>query len=806
MKNKKTMLLRKFLFVSSLVLTSLFGEVKAEEIKMFVTPLGEKMTSEKYQFNSLLDVTNQIKELRAAGNRSSIHVQLSPGDYNLEQTLLFTPEHNAKDCGKIIFEGVGDVTIKGGLHITGWKQIEGNHWMVTLPEVKKDNWFFRQLFAGEKRLTRACTPNNGFLLTQGPLSKYKKEIGKYTWNTKQKEENPSAYWESRCGFSYRGSDFELGNDWMNAEVLTYHSWESSWQSPLVIDTVKKDVYFTSPCRYPIGTFGNAMRYRIENVHSAMDMAGEWYLDRSKGELHYLAAVGENPNEMDIHAPHLNELLVCKGTLNKKTSHIEFKNLNFYYADYGVGIYDTAPNWPEDIQKGIPYFPSNLRGGYTDAQAAPRCGQAIDFLYASDIKMEQCRINHVGAIAVRIGNGSESVGLDGCEMFDVGGGGVYIGFPTRDVIKDNVSKEEAPHSNWVRNCLINKVGLVHPAAVGIWLAQTYNNRIEKNELAYISNSGVSIGWSWGKEINYTKDNFIGQNYIHHVAQSMGDAGGIYSLGDCKGSIYFGNYMDQINKGDGVHGVVDAMGFDGSSYYITIKDNVIGRISGKVASFAREGGPQFHTWEGNNFDLSVERPNFDHEAGLDPVEFTAYAEFDPVSSFLNLEGWLEQKWVFSKNGGSDKDGFYGVLVQGKQVVGYLNIGGGKENLYSITSAENALMDDQVNRVALTYGKGKMQLVFNGVSIGEKEIGKERNPGTGKLQIAPISTNSLRKSVDYFLLRPQVLSVKEINQIRKYQKSSDFVWKAPLKAIKVNEKRIIKQAGPDKKYYKRFVSTLD
>ena len=163
-------------------------------------------------------------------------------------------------------------------------------------------------------------------------------------------------------------------------------------------------------------------------------------------------------------------------------------------------------------------------------------------------------------------------------------------------------------------------------------------------------------------------------------------------------------------------------------------------------------------------------------------------------------MEQKWVFSKNGSSDKDGFYGVLVQGKQVVGYLNIGGGKENLYVIESANDVLQDDQMNQVALSYAGGKMSLYFNNRLIGEKVINKTRNAGTGKLAIAPISANSLRNGIDYFAIKN---SGFDLDNLSKIKNNNDFEWSALKKEIKVNEKRIIRQAGPQKKYYRNFIS---
>lgn len=196
--------------------------------------------------------------------------------------------------------------------------------------------------------------------------------------------------------------------------------------------------------------------------------------------------------------------------------------------------------------------------------------------------------------------------------------------------------DAPRENIVSNCLITSLGHVHPAAVGIWIAQSFGNRIIKNEISDVSYSGISMGWTWGFESNYTKNNYIAHNYIHHVAQILGDAAGIYSLGDCEGSVYDGNYIDQIYKGEGVYGVVDAMGFDECSSKITIQNTVVGKISGKVASFGRSSSPELQTWKNNNFDMNVPRPIFDHRQALDPEQFTIQACFNPVSTFINLSG--------------------------------------------------------------------------------------------------------------------------------------------------------------------------
>lgn len=768
----------------------------ADTIDLYVSQhtTGQSDGSKNNPFVSFQQVSEHIKQLRSKGDNSPVNVLIASGIYELDEPLQLTSEQNKKTDGLITFRsnGKGDVMLSGGKHITEWTETEPNHWVARLPEVKNGQWFFRQLFSGHKRLLRARTPNNGFLRTKGSLSI---RNGGIIGNVEHEKE--AKHWLSRCGFAYQGDDIRYWDDWMNAEILTFHSWECSWQSILSIDTLKKEVYFTSPCRYPVGNFGQNMRYRIENIREALDEPGEWFLDRKSGELHLLTAEGEQPEKMNIYAPKLEQIVVCEGTNKEPVANIRFENIDFQYTSYRMGLYDIAPDWPAEIQKGIPYFPSDIRPGFTGAQAAPTAGASLNLKYADQISFEQCGMRHLGAIGISIANGCRAVQLNGCEVSDTGAGGIYIGFDVRLVKDAGIPQSEAPRENVVSNCLISNLGHVHPAAVGVWMAQTSDNKITNNEISYISYSGVSMGWTWGFDPNYTKNNYIGHNYIHHVAQILGDAAGIYSLGDCSGSVYDSNYIDQIYKGEGVYGVVDAMGFDECSSKITIQNNVIGKISGKVASFGRLSSAELQTWDNNNFNMNVSRPVFEHKTGTDPEQFTVHACFHPFSTFINLTGRQEQRWLIRKNGNPDKDGFYGMLIQGKQAVAYLNIGGGKENLYQITS-ENVVKDDLDNTATVNYDGQTMRFFFNGESVGEKLINKKRVSGNGKLELAPITSNSLRNGIQELYITNKAILPEKVQKT-----ITSFYWKAPAPLkISLNEKKIIREAGPDKKYRKNFI----
>lgn len=752
--------------------------------------------SAKYPYSSLKDATDRIKELRKSGNHDKINVIISSGLYELNEPITLSAEHNGVGDKEIVFrpKDNGKVVLSGGRLIKNWVEKSPNHWVAVLPEVKAGTWYFRQLFAGQQRLQRAKTPNDGFFLTNGCLSRYKDTLGKYTWGAKEKDAD---YWLARCGFSYRNEDIKYWDDWKNAEILTFHSWESSWQSIQSIDEKNKDVYFTSPCRYPVGTFGSSMRYRIENIASALDMAGEWFLDKETGELHLLTENGQNPNDMEIHAPRLTEIVDIQGRDNEAVANVRFENLQFHYTDYKMGLYDTAPNWPSEIQESMPYFPTDIRPGFTGAQAAPTAGASFVMTYARNIGFEECGLRHLGAIAVSIGKGCDGVTLNGCEIADIGAGGVYIGMDVRLPEKEGLPENDSPKNNKVSNCYIHSLGHVHPAAVGVWIAQASDNEIVNNEISYVSYSGTSLGWTWGFENNYTKNNLLARNYIHHTAQVLGDAAGMYSLGDCSGSVYDGNYIDQIYKGEGVHGVVDAMGFDECSSHIVIRNTVVGKVSGKVASFGRRTSAELQEWDNNNFSMTVERPVFENKPGMEAPVMAVEATFKPVSTFINLSGWLEQRWLVRKNGDSNTDGFFGILIEGKQAVAYMNIGGGDKNVHRIVSESSVVNDDVNNRALLSYDGKTMRFYFNDKLVGEKEVNQPRTNGQGKLEIAPISANSLRNGIEELKIYTAAATPETLSG-----KKASFSWKAKKEKFRINEKKVIKEAGPDKKYKAVFV----
>jgi len=545
-----------------------------------------------------------IRRIRKSSGlpKGGVTVLIRGGRYFREKAFVLGPQDSGTKDAPITYAACkGEkVIISAGRRIKRWRKQSGNVWAAGLPDVKAGKWYFRQLFVGERRLVRARTPNKGHLTTAGALSKFaapaKKHYGGYNGAGRLRREQPDAF----CGFSYREGDIRPWKDYRSAEIITFHSWECSWQTIRSIDQAKRDVHFNTPCRYPIGFFSLKCRYRIENIAAALDAPGEWYLDRSTGTLRYVAREGEDPGKMDFIAPVAEQLVVIAGDAKTKrpVEYVTFRGLSLRHARYPMGIYDVARNWPDKALKVYPDWPKNFAPGYTDSQAAPLAGQAVELTDANHVAFENCRIAYCGAYAIKISLRSHHNRIVGCQLHDLGGGGVLIGMDVRNVKRTGVPRGDAPSHNVVSNNVIRHCSLVHPSAVGVWIAQAHHNRISHNEIADIGYAGVHLGWTWDRSDNYSDHNVIESNNIHHVMRNLADAGGLYSLGVLTGCVYRANYIHDIVRAEGAVGApTDGIFLDQGSGGLLIERNVIRNVGRSVVRF-NKNRREDHTWVDND----------------------------------------------------------------------------------------------------------------------------------------------------------------------------------------------------------------
>ncbi len=258
-------------------------------------------------------------------------------------------------------------------------------------------------------------------------------------------------------------------------------------------------------------------YYVENVRDAL-APGMWYLDRSAGSVAYRPLPGEDMQGAEAIAPALPQVLRLEGA-----ERVTVRGVTFSHTEWTL---------PKD-RSGFP-------------QAAVGVPGAVFLERARDCAFEQCNFVHLGDYALELGRGCQGNRVIGCEMSDLGAGGVKIG---EQEIHDNPA--ERTSGNTVADCRIHDGGKLFHSAVGVWIGQSADNIITHNLIHDFYYTGISIGWTWGYGQALATGNRVEWNHVHHLgALSDGDGpilsdmGGIYTLGNQRGTVIRNNLFHDI----------------------------------------------------------------------------------------------------------------------------------------------------------------------------------------------------------------------------------------------------------------------
>ena len=476
-----------------------------------------------------------VRQLRRAGSlHEAVRVTIV-GRVTLDRPMAITPDESGTADSPTIYEGYpepGSATLSGGRVIAGWKKGTGPLWTAELPEVRAGSWHFRQLFVGGRRAQRARSPQEGFFRVTALDSKAPK--GK--WN------------EGVDRFHFQAGDIKEWKDLDQAEVVLFHSWNTSRLRIKSVDPATNLVTFTGPSVFrPLGWDPN-QRYYVENARELLDSPGEWYLDRKSGVLTYWPLPGEDLTTAEVVAPMLTELVRFEGNpdAGQFVDYVEMHGLALHHADWSLG-----------------------ERGYGDPQAAVTVPAVVSASGARHCKVWQCEVAHVGNYGIWFSRGCKNNQIEDNHLYDLGAGGIRIGeakMPPSDVTE---SRENQIAGNYIHDG-----GIVYAAAVGVWLAQSSHNIVGHNEIHSFDYTGISVGWNWNEVPTRTLHNRIEYNHVHHVVRGvLSDAAGIYTLGTQTGTVIRNNLFHDIFPYMGRPAMAWGIYFDQGSNGLTAENNVV-----------------------------------------------------------------------------------------------------------------------------------------------------------------------------------------------------------------------------------------
>jgi len=417
------------------------------------------------------------------------------------------------------------VVVSGARLVTGWRKGPGAVW--TAPAA----FPVRQLFINGRRAQRARTPNAGFYRIDGPSSQDRPFLLRYRGNDIRKE------WAGR-----------------GVEVVALLAWAEVRMPITAVDEASHTARLAGNPR-PSNKEPDA-RYWIENAPDGLDAPGEFYQDAAAGTLAYRPVAGEDPSRDEAAVPVLTQLVRLEGRPGRPVRDVVFRRLAFRHTDWSI---------PAE--------------GYADTQAAIEASSAIEAVGAENVTVDHCSFSQMGGYAVWFGRGSKGNRILASEIFDMGAGGVKLG---ETVMRPDPADQNADNS--VADNDIHDLGVVYPAAVGLWVGQSSRNRLVHNHVHDLFYTAISVGWTWGYTANQSKGNAIEFNHLHHIGRDMlSDMGAIYTLGEQPGTTIRNNLIHDVSAftygGWGIYP-------DEGSSEILIENNVVYRT--KSAGFHQHYG--------------------------------------------------------------------------------------------------------------------------------------------------------------------------------------------------------------------------
>jgi len=413
------------------------------------------------------------------------------GKYFLREPLLLEP----RDSGVTIEAVQGEeAMLCGGRKVTGWQHSDEHFWVAKLPDVAGGDWDFRLLVVNGQFRKRARLPRSGFFIHRSEFKVPWMSTTGGGWRRKPTREELTT-------LKYRPEDLGPWLDMANAEVTVYHMWDESVVGVASMDERAHTLTFSNPAGHPPGAFG-VKKYVVWNVRQGMKEPGQWYLDRSAGNVVYWPLPGEDMTTADVMAPTVESIIRLRGTKEEPVRDVVLRNLTLSVTSTPL-----------------------IAGGF----GAGKFDGALSVNFAHNCRLRNLSLVNIGGQGIKAQN-CTGLRIEDCEARDIGACGIIVRGSDALVTDNHVFR----------------VGVLYPSAIGIRLAGK-GGRITHNEVHDTPYSAITCSGA---------DHRIENNLIYRPMKELHDGAGIY-ITFCKRIIVRGNVIRDI---------VDTGGYGASAYYL------------------------------------------------------------------------------------------------------------------------------------------------------------------------------------------------------------------------------------------------
>ena len=475
---------------------------------LYVSPRGSDAAAGVSPSSPLRTLARARDVARARGSETTI--ALADGVYELDEPLAFSADDH-----DLVFEAAPGArpVISAGRRIGGWSVGADGFWHARVSPGEN----FAQLYVNGQRRVRPFLPRKGYYYAE-------------------KGHTPDPV-TGQTRFVARKGHFPDGSN-PGMEVCMFNVWTMSRSHVRAFTPSNRVVSLALPNgKHDFDTIGPGRWYRYDNVRTALGEPGDWYLDPREGALTYVPMPGETPENCEVVAALNQHVVVFSCATN-----IVWRGVTFAYAGYGV----------------------QTNGNYTGQAASGQPG-AVQAERSNGIRLERCAIVHTGAYGAAFVAGSMDCAVVGCELRDLGAGGVKIGdgrLKGRGVLLVGSCE--------VRDCLISEGGRVDPAGVGVWIGHAVSNTVAHCTIRDMYYSGISAGWNWSFA-QTARDNVLEWNHIYDIGRHvLSDMGGIYLLGRQPGTVERYNHIHHVTR---ARNCAFGVYFDSGTSLVTVTNNVV-----------------------------------------------------------------------------------------------------------------------------------------------------------------------------------------------------------------------------------------